>query len=87
MVMSYGGIVPRYFLIDVKQHSIEHLGRRFESLRDETVVDLQPVSYAARDGAEIPAYLALPKGSKGRPVPIVLFPHSGPYARDSAEFD
>lgn len=85
IIYNYGGVSPRYFLYDRETASATLIGKDFPSLADDDVVDLQPVRYASRDGVEIPAYMALPKGEG--PHPTVLLPHGGPYARDSAEFD
>ena len=40
-------------------------------------------SYRTRDGMVIEGYLTLPEGSKnGKPAPLVVFPHGGPWLRD-----
>ena len=46
-------------------------------------------SYTARDGMEIPAIVDLPAGWKqgDAPVPAVVQPHGGPWARDEAGWD
>lgn len=41
------------------------------------------VRYPSSDGLEIPAYLTLPKGSTGKNLPLIVFPHGGPWARDA----
>jgi dipeptidyl aminopeptidase/acylaminoacyl peptidase len=43
-------------------------------------VEVRPVSYKARDGRQIQGYLALPRGSEGRRVPVVVNAHGGPRA-------
>ncbi|HEY7471185.1 MAG TPA: S9 family peptidase [Gemmatimonadota bacterium] len=45
------------------------------------------ISYKARDGLEVPAYLTLPRGSAEAALPTVLFPHGGPWARDTWGFN
>ena len=35
----------------------------------------------------LPGYLTLPLNSSGKKVPMVVYPHGGPYARDSWGFD
>ncbi len=53
--------------------------------------DVTAVSYKARDGFEIPAYLTTPpKIAEGMPLknlPFIIMPHGGPYARDTQSFD
>jgi dipeptidyl aminopeptidase/acylaminoacyl peptidase len=48
---------------------------------------MRPVSYAAADGTQIPAYLTLPPGSDGKNLPAIVMPHGGPGARDEWGFD
>src|SRR4029453_2849556 len=38
--------------------------------------------YKSSDGLEIPAYLTLPKGVPAKNLPMVVFPHGGPWGRD-----
>jgi dipeptidyl aminopeptidase/acylaminoacyl peptidase len=45
------------------------------------------VTFRARDGVVLPAYLTLPPGIPARKLPLVLFPHGGPWARDHWGFD
>jgi dipeptidyl aminopeptidase/acylaminoacyl peptidase len=46
------------------------------------------ISYPARDGLEIPAYLTLPKGRVPKALPLVILPHGGPYSvRDLPDYD
>lgn len=86
VVASHGGVVPGYYLVNSRTDEVDLIGTKFNSFAKDEVVDLQPVNFPSRDGLNIPGYLALPKTATG-PIPFVLFPHSGPYARDSAEFD
>ena len=44
---------------------------------------MEPVRYESSDGLEIPAYLTLPKGVPAKNLPVVIFPHGGPWARDT----
>ncbi len=39
------------------------------------------VRYKARDGLEIPAWLTVPRGAKGRKLPLVVLVHGGPWVR------
>ena len=49
----------------------------------EHMANMQAVRYTARDGMEIPAYLTLPKGVEPTNLPTIIFPHGGPWARDT----
>ncbi|MCX7357944.1 MAG: prolyl oligopeptidase family serine peptidase [Alphaproteobacteria bacterium] len=76
-------------------------GRRLTSLfshrpelQQAALQPMTPVEISARDGATLVAYLTLPAGSDAngdarpeQPLPLVLLPHDGPWARDSYGFD
>ena len=54
---------------------------------DGHIYPVREVTYAARDGLQIPAYVTLPDGYKGGPIPFVVLPHGGPYTCDGNDFD
>lgn len=70
------------YLYDRDSGKVELLFRPRPKLPVETLVPMLPVRITARDGVQLTAYLTLPRGATG-PVPAVLFPHGGPWARDS----
>jgi len=43
---------------------------------------MTPVSFSARDGLKIRAYLTTPAGKEPRKLPLVLLVHGGPWVRD-----
>jgi dipeptidyl aminopeptidase/acylaminoacyl peptidase len=54
-----------------------------EWIKPEDMVPMMPIKYTARDGLTIHGYLTLPKNwTKGSPVPLIVNPHGGPWARD-----
>ena len=65
--------------------------RRFSfvnaALRDEALGPVSTFRYKARDGLSIEAILTLPKDRSPKGLPLILLPHGGPEARDSAEYD
>jgi dipeptidyl aminopeptidase/acylaminoacyl peptidase len=42
----------------------------------------KPISYTSRDGLQIHGYLTLPAGAEPKNLPMVLYVHGGPWARD-----
>lgn len=76
-----------YYLFDWQTKQIEVLAGRFPKLPDEALADMQPWTYAARDGAAIPAYLTRPPNAPKGPLPLIVMPHGGPEARDDLGFD
>ncbi len=67
-----------------KKLSLEYVSR--ENLPREHMVAMQSIRYKSSDGLEIPAYLSLPKGLPAKNLPLVVFPHGGPWARDTWGF-
>lgn len=51
------------------------------------LANVTPVTYKSRDGADIPAYVTLPKGHDGSAIGAIVLPHGGPSARDYWGFD
>jgi dipeptidyl aminopeptidase/acylaminoacyl peptidase len=63
---------------------------RVASVNSALRASLGPVStyrYKARDGLSIEAVLTLPNGREAKRLPLILMPHGGPGARDSASYD
>ncbi len=76
-----------YYLYDRTAEQLSRIATPYEALKGKQLSPVQVVSYKARDGLEIPAYLTLPAGRDPRNLPLVLLPHGGPHARDSWGFD
>jgi len=51
-----------------------------------TLAEMKPVVITARDGLKLHSYLTLPPGVPAKNLPMVLFPHGGPWARDEWGF-
>jgi len=76
-----------YYLYDRKAEQMTRIATPFEALKGKRLSEVQAVSYKARDGLEIPAYLTLPAGREPKNLPLILLPHGGPHVRDSWGFD
>jgi len=88
IVTSYSDQDPgTTYLFDrrTKKLSKEYTSR--EDLPREPLVAMRPIHYKSSDGLEIPAYLTLPKGVPTKSLPLIVFPHGGPWARDSWGFN
>ena len=87
VILATGPRVPgTYYLLKKESLQLSRIGDRYESrLEPEQLHDVEPVSYVARDGLTIPAYLTRPEGSG--PQPMVVLPHGGPTSRDYQGFD
>lgn len=79
---------PSYHVLRDRS-KVENVGSQRSWIRAEDIGEQRWVYYSARDGLRIPAILDLPAGwdkSKG-PVPTIVHPHGGPWARDFAGWD
>ncbi|MEE4303343.1 MAG: prolyl oligopeptidase family serine peptidase, partial [Wenzhouxiangella sp.] len=79
---------PTYHLLRDRQ-KVETIGNQRPWIDPEDIGKQRWVTYEARDGMEIPAILDLPAGwEKGdEPLPTIIHPHGGPWARDSMGWD
>lgn len=77
---------PLFYLYDAKDHTATELASTYPALERTTLPARLPYSYTARDGVDIPGYLARPLGVEG-PAPLVVLPHRGPVGRDVDGFD
>ncbi|MDP1027221.1 S9 family peptidase [Sphingomonas sp. KR1UV-12] len=69
------------WVYDRKAKSLKQLYVSRPELAGAPLVPMQPVEIKARDGLTLVSYLTKPAGATG-PVPMVLFVHGGPWARD-----
>lgn len=76
-----------YYLIDFGKGSADIIGESYPALADASLGAMEFTSYPSSDGTSIPAYLTLPPGREPKRLPLVVFPHGGPYARDDTGFD
>ena len=76
------------YMFDRAKPSLTELIRFREWIKPEMMSEMKPVSFAARDGMRIEGYITLPKTYKiGNPVPMIVHPHGGPWARDTWRFN
>ena len=89
IVSTYGLNDPgSYLLYDKQKDAVEFLGFSYPNLSPEKLASPSLVSYKARDGLRIRAYLLRPPGfDKQKPLPTIILPHGGPQSRDYAYYD
>ena len=79
---------PRiYYIIDFTAQRAEIAGEEYPALANVALGTVQSITYKARDGTPIPAFLTLPPASSGKSVPLVVLPHGGPESHDTTGFD
>ncbi|WP_394497840.1 alpha/beta hydrolase family protein [Shewanella sp. ENK2] len=88
MVYATSPTQPGLFLYgDRDANRLEVIAAKYSQLTPALLVEPQQISYEAKDGLEIPAYLTLPKGIEAKKLPTIIFPHGGPHSYVSDSFD
>lgn len=84
IVATFSDIDPgTVWLFDRKTRSLSTLYQAREKLDRNALSPMKAIRYKSSDGLEIPAYLTLPKGVEAKNLPLIAFPHGGPWGRDS----
>jgi dipeptidyl aminopeptidase/acylaminoacyl peptidase len=77
-----------FFLFDTEQKKASHVLSRRDWFDPEAMAATRAVALEARDGLKLHGYLTAPAASAGRPMPLVVMPHGGPFGeKDSWGFD
>lgn len=76
-----------YYYFEPEKNSLRVLSEPYEHIKGDALSSMESVSYRARDGLEIPAYLTLPRGAEAKNLPLVVMPHGGPFVRDEWGYD
>jgi acetyl esterase/lipase len=76
-----------YFLYEVGKKTLEPLEYDYAGLGPDNAAYRQSVTYRARDGLDIEAFLTLPRGVQPKNLPTVILPHGGPWANDDITYD
>ena len=76
-----------YYLVELGAKKVKRIGSVYPGLTGADIAQVQAIKYKAADGLEINAYLTLPTGKPAKGLPLIVLPHGGPQARDSAGFD
>jgi dipeptidyl aminopeptidase/acylaminoacyl peptidase len=88
IVSAHGDTEPgEVYLFDRKARSVELQYRVREHIPREALAPRESIRYPSSDGLEIPAYLTIPKGVEAKGLPLVVFVHGGPWARDAWGYD
>ena len=72
---------PLYYVIDRRDQKPQIVADYYSELPAKDMSPMRAVSYTARDGLEIPAFLTIPKDDKAEALPLVVVPHGGPFSR------
>lgn len=75
-----------YVLVDLKSSTATTIAARYPTIDVASTGEQKYITYDARDGTKIDAYLTVPR-TGGKNLPAIVLPHGGPEARDEGGFD
>ncbi len=78
---------PAYYYFDIGKNVYQPLGSAYPELAGRVLTHTSVISYEARDGTRIDGYLTVPQGAESRNLPMIVYPHGGPAARDYLRYD
>lgn len=78
---------PAFALVDLTTRNAKWLGAQYAALKPADISPRSPIRFKASDGLPLTAYLTLPQGRAAKGLPLIVFPHGGPAARDAPGFD
>ena len=82
LVKAYSDVDPgTYMLFNTQTSKLTVLGPAMREIDPKRMATRDLVRYKARDGLEIPAWLTIPRGAKGKKLPMVVLVHGGPWVR------
>lgn len=82
VIATYSDVDPgTVWLFDRKTKNLSTLYQVREKLDRSALAPMKAIKYKSSDGLEVPAYLTLPKGVEPKNLPVVVFPHGGPWGR------
>lgn len=77
-----------YYLFDSTTKKIEELAVLKPGIDPDQMAPMKHLTFPARDGLTLHAYLTLPLGRDPKKLPLVIHPHGGPFGlRDDWEFN
>ncbi len=88
LVAVYSDVDPgSVYLYDTAAGTAALIYKGRPELPSEHLAPMRPVTFAARDGMKIHGYLTLPKGLGEKNLPVVMYIHGGPWARDNWRYE
>jgi len=75
-----------YMFLDRDKGTLDFVDELMPGLVPELMSPVEPVSYEARDGLTIPAYLIVPRNAEPTNLKTIILPHGGPASRDDKSF-
>ena len=80
LVSTYSDRDPgSFYLFDTGTNKASYLQSRRSWVDPKNMASVKPVELKARDGVVMRGYLTLPPGKDVRNLPLVIYPHGGPF--------
>ena len=78
-----------YYIFEPARNAMRAVAMRYPDLVNANLGERMSITYRARDGARIPAFLTVPAsaGEQPRNLPLVVLVHGGPHSQDTDSFD
>jgi len=82
LVTSYADRVPEtFYLYDIAADRLTLIGTSLPGIDPRQMGKTYAISYDARDGRPIPAYVTFPPGRERKNLPFIVLVHGGPFVR------
>ncbi len=76
-----------YYLLDLEKKGLSKLGVLTPEIATDTFGAMKPIQIKVAEGVVVPGYLSTPPGKPAEKLPLIVYPHGGPHARDEWGFD
>jgi len=77
---------PAFAYVDIATHKAVWLGDQYKDA-SKAIAPRTAIAFKAADGTPLTGYLFTPPGLAAKNLPLVVFPHGGPAARDEPSYD
>lgn len=79
-IMAYADTQPgEFFLVNRQDATIHSLGQKAPWLEQQTLATMEPIKFRNRNNALVHGFLTQPLNTDGKPSPMVILPHGGPF--------
>jgi dipeptidyl aminopeptidase/acylaminoacyl peptidase len=87
IIAAYSDVKPvAYYLLDIDAGSFKAIGSNNPELDRAALAPMKTIHVPVGD-VKVPGYLTVPVGKEPKNLPLIVYPHGGPYARDHWGFD
>ena len=78
---------PEHYLLDLDSKALSKVGAIAPELAKAPLAPMRSVKITTPDGVVLPGYLTVPVGAEPKNLPLVVYPHGGPHARNAWGYD